>query len=483
MTRKWYSYLVKENVWGLLTQSASFLGGLAFALIFPNLLGAEGFGVYALAIAVAHFWLFFADLGITYATPFISAGLRDGSSHLYFHLLAKWKLVLTAVAPPALFLFSDVLATYVYPGYPPLAFRLAAVYLFFLSPFNFLDNSFVAVQRAKYSFTVTIAYQALRVLLPLILFYSVSRSYEAVLGGTAAAMALSSALAILLAMMTPQFAREKGGRIDSLRLRSYVAYGALAYLAGSLLQTSDVLVIGLTQSSAAIGYYKVAMMWVIATTLFFPISSRVLTFAHAFEEKVRSRRMFEFSVKYGIVFAFLVIAGVLLLGLPLLRLVYGDAFLPAFPVLAVLSLLSLQFVFNTASGGVLVGRGRIGAFTGVLLASSAAQAVLAYLATPALGIVGTALSVVAAQLGGSMVLAAQAVRLVGAEIRPEWLWRPFLAALMTFAVLAPIVPLAQGPVLTLALVLAMAIAYVLACLLIGAAELEEMRRVLSSILR
>ncbi|MFH1721204.1 MAG: oligosaccharide flippase family protein, partial [Candidatus Altiarchaeota archaeon] len=341
----WYKKLLTENIWGVAVKLAMFGGGVGSAVIFPWILGAEGFGYYSVVFALANMWVFLASFSLdTTAVKFVSAGIVKGNVKSYVGFFVKTQLVLALSASALLYLLSDLVALHLL-GDATLSYgvRVSALYVFFYSLFVLLGNLFVGLQmnrKVLYSYTL---YHSLRIIFSVLLVF-LFHDYVGVILGTSIAGLLS--ILLLLYFLGGVTLSDKKSKLDFSGIKRYTFYGSFGYLGVLLLQWISSLIIGVYDSTLAAGFYRIGFMWVSAIGLLIPISSKVLfsffSETHERHEKEKIESIFAHSLKYCLVFSLLAILGLTLASDIFIKLVYGAEFLPAASALFLLSFIAIE---------------------------------------------------------------------------------------------------------------------------------------------
>lgn len=439
MAKKWYAYLFRENIYGLGIQAATFIAGILFTVIFPNLLGRDGFGYLSLVIGVVSIALGPADFGASLAVlKLIPEGVKAGIAWKYLRVLSGAKVLLTILVSVLLFLGADLLAASYHS--PALAggLRVGAVFLFFYSFLGFIDNVFVALKKTRNSLLMDIVFHGGRIALPLALFFYYAKDYVTSLWGIAGACAIAVMLAAVALMADPHLGRKRRGAIDRAALWNYMFYGFVAFVAYSFISWSDTLVVGLFRPVSDVSLYRVAWLWATATAFLFPFSQRIFLTAHAYEDEARSRKLFDRTLKYSFVFSFLMMAGIVLVAAQFLNFIYRGNFDDAYPVMVVLSILTLETALNILNGGLFQGKGDVRTPTMLSVATVIAQVALLFIVTPAYGLMGAALAVVSVRILMALLQTALALRFISLRIPAAYVYRPALCAVLAAALLLPL---------------------------------------------
>ncbi|MEW6328837.1 MAG: oligosaccharide flippase family protein, partial [Candidatus Micrarchaeota archaeon] len=437
---QWYSYIIKENMYGFGIQLVTLLSGLLFAAIFPNLLGAEEFGYFSITLAYMNMWLFLGDFGISSSVfRFVPLGLKKKAAGAYYALLLRWKLLLSLLASALLFLLANIIAVELYHlPFLSSGLRVGSAFVLFYSLFVFYDATLTAIKKAKYSLFANVVFYSLRILAPVLVFM-VFPNYVGVIFGLALASLAAFICAYLLSRKSEALSERGKAALRVQEIKKFAGYLTLSHVADNFIAWADTLIIGLSQSVSQVAYYKVALLWVSAASVLNPFAHRVFFSAYSFEDAARSGKMFARMLRYGFVFAFLMLLGMLLLGRKFLSLIYGSQFLPAYEVLVVLAFLVFETGLNSASYPFLLGKGHVRFYTCARIAIGFLQTALCLLLTPTYGIMSTALVVMGCRVGGALAAAGYSMLKLGVRADASLLLKPFLCAALVFLVTQPLV--------------------------------------------
>lgn len=479
MAKKWYAYIFKENIYGLGVQASTFIAGVLFTVIFPNLLGREGFGYFSLVTGVVSIMQVLSDLGTgTAALRFIPEGSKKGVAWKYFRLLAEWRVVLAVLASAVMFSGADLIAAAYSSPFLADGIRAGSFYLLSYSIFGFMDVVFVSAKKTRNSFLLNLVFHAGRIGLPLALFFFYRSDYIGALLGVAAASTVAVIAALPWLLGDPLLRGGKDGEVDLPVLKSYIAYGTLAYAAGMMIQWSDTLIIGVYRPIADVSIYRVAWLWATATAFLFPFSYRIFLSAHAYESEERSRKMFGLTMKYGFVFAFLMISGILLVAGQFLGFIYGDRYSGAYPVMAVLSLLTLENMLTTLASGLFMGKGNVKTPTRVSIVTGLAQVAALVALTPSMGVIGAAFGVAAVRVAAALVQSLLALRFISIRIPAAYVYKPALCGALCVALLLPLKGLTYSLPAALAYGTGAVVLYLAAAVALKAVDVKELLRIL-----
>lgn len=480
MADKWYSVLVKENMYGFGSQALGILAGILFAIIIPRILGPESFGYFSLVFALANVSLFFCDFGMaTTLMKLIPASIVKKETATYYRFLSRLKYALTAISSVLLFILSDFIASGLFKQ-PELGFgiKISSLFLFSYSLYLFYEYLFVAVKRNKFVFYVNAIFQSSRIALPLILYY-VYRTYTSVLLGLglAASMGLISTLFLKRGL---KFFHEGEGSLDYKTFKKYFFYGAVGYLGGLLAQWMDSIVVGIYINPTEVGFYRIGIMWMGVAWLFIPLSSRVL-FA-LYSEKTESREkdkvstVYSYSLRYSLIVSLLVMVGMWLTSDYFITFIYGQGYAAAVPVVLILSFLALESSLNAINAPLLQGIGKIDIHTKYLIVVGLLS-VAGSIYGSSYGISGVAFAVTSIRAVSMLLLTAYVLMHLKIKISAELYLRPVLSTVLTFLILMPFKFVVTSLPLGLLYAFAVVIVYGMLAIMLKVVSIEEIRKI------
>ncbi|MDD5111122.1 MAG: oligosaccharide flippase family protein [Candidatus Altiarchaeota archaeon] len=484
MASRWYSVLVKENAYGVLSQAIMILAGIIFAIVFPRILGPERFGDFSLVFALANLFLFFCEFGLGSALMKLlpsSVVRKDTAS--YYRFFSTLKYVLVVASSAALFIFSDLLASSLFRR-PDLGLgvRVSALFLFSYSLYGFYDTVLASVKKNKLVFYLNAVFQSCRIALPLVSYY-LYRSYVSVLLGLGLA-ALMGFIAGFLLKRSVRVLEEGRGVLDYRTMKKYFFYGSLGYLGVLFIQWMDSLVIGVFINSTELAFYRVGVMWMGVVWLFIPFSGRVLLALYS--EKTESLEhdkistVYSYSLRYSLIIAFLLITGVWLTSDYFITMLYGMAYEKAVPVVLIMSFLAIESSLNAINSPLLQGVGRIGAYTKYSLLSGLAS-IMAAIYASSYGILGVAAAITAVRTLFSLLITIYVFEKLKIHPHTAVAAKPVAASFATVIILWPFKDLVVSPLLWIGFVAVVVAVYSLCALVLRALSPSEVRRILSAV--
>ncbi|MFH1447735.1 MAG: oligosaccharide flippase family protein [Candidatus Micrarchaeota archaeon] len=407
---KWYSYLVKENLYGIAIHVVALVAGLFSIIIFPNIMGKDEFGYFSVASAVATSWLLFSDAGISQvALKFIPFKGDGATSRAYYSYLLRLKVPFALVASIALFLGSDIIAVNLM-DMPEVGvgLKLSALLAFFMSFSTYFEKILYSLKRTRYILISNSIFQACRLGVPIVLFYAFMKQWVWVLVGTVVAYGVYLALLhIYVRQYLP--AKKENAKINHYALRQYLLYSFIGYVGITLVINIDPLVIGLSQGADQVAAYRVAWLWVTSAITIVMSTQNILFSAHARESMEKSRAIVSRALRYAFAGSFLAISGIVLLSGKMLTFIYSGKYSESYAIMAILSFIILEGALNAVSIPVLLGKGRIRMQTFLSLGAGILQLVAMLIITPVYGIVGTAICVVCIRVLLALVTAGYAL--------------------------------------------------------------------------
>ncbi|MFH1125635.1 MAG: oligosaccharide flippase family protein [Candidatus Altiarchaeota archaeon] len=485
MAKKWYSVLVKENVYGIGSQVLVVLAGVMSTLLFPRILGPESFGYFSLVFALANVFIFFSELGLATAVmKMIPVSIVRKDTASYYRFFLRIKYVLTILSSFALFMLADYISLRFFK-HPELAsgIRLSSLFLFSYSLiYTFYDFLFVATKRNKFSFYVNVVFQSSRVALPLLLYYFY-RSYTSFILGLGLAASLGL-IAGLLFRRNVKVLDEGEGPLDYATLKKYVFYGMLWSLGSMLLQWIDSIVVGVYVSPTDVGIYRIGVMLISVVWLFIPVSSGVLFALYSEKTETNERdkinTVYRYSLRYSMIISSLVMVGIWLTSGYFIKFIYGEAYAAAAPVLLIFSLLAIEVSLNTINVPLLQGIGKIDLQTKYMVLVGLLTA-LGSIYASRYGINGVAFAVMCIRIVSIMLLTLYVLRNIKLNIDVGVYAKPLVSAVITLLVLHPFRGIVTS--LPLGILYAFSVVFVYGLLLVvfRAVSAEEVGKIFSAL--
>uniref|UniRef100_A0A7C4WE65 Flippase n=1 Tax=Geoglobus ahangari TaxID=113653 RepID=A0A7C4WE65_9EURY len=320
--------------------------GVIIAIYVARALKPELFGIYSLALSIAFLLLTFTDLGINATLiRYVAYAHWKRDYELvrgYVRGLSKLKILLALAVSLVLFISSDALSIYVFRK-PLLSdpLKVTSLFILFYSLSGFVNAIFNAFNNFKANLVKSLVYELSRLFF-VVLFILMGLSVVGALLGfvIASLLTLIALFALLLKSYSiPLFL----GKIKSIewkriiRFTSYLTIGSITWVVFAYV---DSVMIGMFLPAEDVGYYRAS--YNIVGAIAGLVSVPIVMFPVFVQLEGRDlKNAFNRAFKYSAILSFPVVFGLISLGEPLIRLVYGVDYLPAVPVLYILSFLIL----------------------------------------------------------------------------------------------------------------------------------------------
>lgn len=333
------------------SMAASFL---AFVLL-ARVLGSDVLGQYTFVLAFVTTAGTLADFGTSAALArgIVDARQRDGGAYLGSYLLLRVALaaLVTVLALPVALLIRPEIRV-------PLLMGCALIPVVTM---QFFDPVYQAYGRARYAAYLALALGGARLGMAVFVLYGIGGGLVAYLAGylLAQVVFLAVAVALMLRLLAPRWPRDTGHARATLRLAAPMG---VAELFNAIYTRTDVVLLAYLRPAAEVGHYAAAarlldlavIVAVVATTPLVPVLTQRLL-----ADREAARRL---CMRVGELAVIACLPVALLAGVvaePLMRALYGPAFVPAaalLPVFAWLLVATLWFMIasaiNLATGNV-----------------------------------------------------------------------------------------------------------------------------------
>jgi len=450
------------------------IGGVFF-IVLARVLGATEMGLYTLAFTLLNFCSLLSAFGLN---TLLVRDVAQDPSRLDRYMTAA---LLLRLGLAALCLLGLVAAGWAL-GLPARPRRLLLFFGLLLFPemvYKTVGLTLNIVQRIAAGAVIAVAGTVLRVLLGLGAL-ALGMGLEGVVGAYLAAGLLEAgivlgAVAAYSRLPRPAFDGPFAGRL----VREALPFAAISLL-GVIYFKIDFVMLAAYREASEVGIYGVCYT-LVDFLMYIPFSLTTAAFpvlARRAAEAGSLRRMAEQAGRWLLLAGLPVPVAGLLLGTPLLALLYGEGYRGGGPVLAVLLWAVPGLFLNALCADLLYARGRQRVAVGILAVGIVANVALNLWLIPPLGAVGAAAATVATE-ALTFALALTAVgRTLGASPRLD---REALKPLLASAGMAlAIWPLREG---SLAAAIPLGAGAYLAGLLLLRAIPPEDRRVLGDLLR
>ncbi|MCX6777197.1 MAG: oligosaccharide flippase family protein [Candidatus Micrarchaeota archaeon] len=438
--------LIEQNIYALLTTATVLASGLIISLVFTRLLPPLEFGIFLTVISFTMLFTGISDLGVPNTLIKIageSFHSKEGCAGFYVRYLLKWKLAALIIVSSALLLFSEEFAK-LFLHDAGLAYVMQAVagLVILYSITQFIAYLFISVGKLEYQFLISSILNGSKVLFPWILILILGPSLTAVTSGVLLSFFLAAVASVLLWSL--RFKKDLGCAIprSTRTVNSFLFYSTVISLSGYLLANIDSLLLNYFSGPQELAFFRVGYSVVSMLGSLLPISSTFLLSSlvqmEARKERELQKKLFERSIKYGMLASIPLLFLVYLTANRVISFFWPSSYAPAALALRILSI-SLPFTFLSASGicgSLLMSKGRMKELTiNMAIFYLVTWAIGLYL-IQSYGLVGTAVTIVLSAIIQSVVLLRFSLKLLGTHLNPAHFIKPALLSLIiAFAII------------------------------------------------
>ncbi len=365
---KWTIRAIKNSFWVVLTTLSEKFGGLILSIFLARLLMPDLFGLYGLALSTILIFSSLTDMGLGSTLIKYLSRIRDEERYKgYVKYFFKLKFILVGFVSLVLLLSSKIIADYYHkPIF--LALLSGVLFLIFMSFGGFFDAIFKSRNNFRYPFIRSILFQFFRVSFVLVFVYLFVNklSEEPLLFAIFSLISFSAFFSIIFVLY---YASKKEGysfldfssnepnkKIRKEILKFTLPLSALT-LSGIFFGNIDKVFLGPLVGASIIGFYNIALSLVGTaasvipfSAAFFPIFSRL--------NKRESEREFIKAILLVLASSMFLFLFIFIFSDWIIFLIYGKAYLPAQPLLKLLSSMLLLLPISGLYQSYLISRGR-----------------------------------------------------------------------------------------------------------------------------
>jgi O-antigen/teichoic acid export membrane protein len=162
------------------------------------------------------------------------------------------------------------------------------------------------------------------------------------------------------------FLFKKTSKLDKAnkkRFNRFLLYlSALSFSAIFFSHIDSIMIGSLIANSEYVGYYKAAFTLVFSLSSLFLIGN-IVTPVFTQIKKKKLNKVFQNFFRYIIIISFPIIAGIIIFSKYILKLIYGYHYIPAAPVLIILSFLIFEIVITKITSSILLAKEKLKFFT------------------------------------------------------------------------------------------------------------------------
>jgi O-antigen/teichoic acid export membrane protein len=384
---------IKNSLYQIITSTTTKIASLVFVIILARMLLPELFGLYSLALSTILLFALISDLGTGYSLVyFVSKKLvrgQESKAKGYAAYILKIKLLLTFVAAIFLAMSAKFIADSYYQKPIFLALLAGAFYIFFSSAQAFVTSLFRSVNKFKEPFIKELFFQVTRlIIIPLVVLFSIkelayspSRITFLIILSLAFVYFLTFILILILSFRNVKFIKAKIHKTtlkENKKIRNFTIGLSAITLSALFFGYIDMFLLGHFVSSSFIGYYAVAFS-IMGSSAIILVFSNVLFPIFARIGGKRLKRAFNKSFRIVLTLSIIAFLAILLFAPLIVKIIFGDDYLPAVPLLRLLSLLVISLPLTELYNSYLISRGNTKDVRRLILTSIFLNIVLTYL--------------------------------------------------------------------------------------------------------
>lgn len=384
---------IKNSSFQLATTITAKIGSMLFTIIIARMLLPDLFGLYGLALSTIVLFSSFSDFGIGSAIiTFLGKSESEGKhskARAYFSYLLKWKFILTLLCSLALLLFAHYISNNIYDKPLFLALLAGALYIPAMSFLQSIESTFVTLNNFKYSWFKELIFQILRlVFVPLGILFFISRDFST--GGVIAGIILILSLCYLIPLLFLliltrkklsflKSKKEKLTKQEKKEIFLFLIPLSVTLLAGLFFGQIDVVMLGHFVESNFIGFYQAAFALIgsasavigFAAGALFPIFVRLK--GKQLERGLNKSLKLTFLISLAAaIFTYFIAPYVI-------RLVYGEEYMQAVPLLQIFSILMILIPITGIYGAYFISTRQTKSFAWIIIIATIVNIVLNYL--------------------------------------------------------------------------------------------------------
>ena len=342
--------VIEGSFWGGFSSFLSRFGTFIFSIILARFLFPENFGLYSLTISIAFAFMAFADLGLDQTLiVYLSSTIKNKKVNAaYSQYIFKIKFLLSFLVSFALLVLAYPISYWIYKN-PNLFLPLVMASLFIFSSLfvYFLSSVFYPIKKVKYIGIREIFFQILRLILIVLVFIFLTSAYHVL--GVIAAYILTNLVTILMLLLwikkfIPHIFQKTSEKVEKSKVLKFFGFSTLVYISGQFLMYADVILLGFFVSLSYVGFYRVAITFIIGLKTLFTSLSTVLLPTFVSLQKQRLERAFNKVNRFILIFVFPISFGLLVLGKYFVKVFFGSVYLPSAIPLYILAISLITYM-------------------------------------------------------------------------------------------------------------------------------------------
>ena len=377
---------VKGSTYTLASILIMKLSGLILTLIIARILLPELYGIYSLIISIIGIASIFTDFGIDNTfIRFFSEEIgkkNKAKARSILRYLLKIKGIIISIVILVILIFSKYISYNIYDK--PLLFYplVASVFLITIESLKkYFGSFYIAVNDLRPLPYTEVIHQLLKISLSFIAIYLLRRDLK--VAGLLLAFTVAGLIHLLLFIYIAirkdsKLLLGKKEKFDNLRLGKYLKNMSVASISLVVFTSIDTLMLGMYVGSEFLGYYGAALGLILTISSMYSLSPILLPVFTQINNK-QFKRGFEKTLRYILYIAIPSVAGIVSLGNYLIFAIYGKEYLPATPLIYILSLLIVISPLNQLYKTILQSKEKTGILAKGILIALVINIILNYL--------------------------------------------------------------------------------------------------------
>jgi len=391
---------LKNSIYQISINFVAKIGALIFTVILARLLMPELFGLYSLALSTIFIFVSFSDFGINQTlTRFASVSI--GKNNLkkakgYFVYLSKIKLVLILFSILLLTVSANFISNNYYQKPLFLALIFGSFYILFSGIAVMLKASFEAINDFKIIFYQEVVFQLFRILvIPLAIIFIMKNAFSdgMVVSYIILGLSLSYLISFIFFLSNHRkisFFKEKAATLpktEKTKLKKFILAIFFIILSGVFFSYIDKIMLGYFVEAEFIGYYSAVFSLISAASILISFSPALLPIFSRLNKKKLSL-LYKKTIGIVSIFSILLAIFVLVFSSWIIRIVFGENYLPAIGILRLFSIMLILIPVISLLATYLVASGKPEIISKFLILSTIMNILLNYILISKLVIFG-----------------------------------------------------------------------------------------------
>ena len=440
--------LLEQNIYALVSPVTVLISGVIISLLFTRLLDRTDFGVFSTIVAFTLLFSGISDLGIAVTLIKIagqSFHSRDGHAGFYVHYLLEWKLAALVIVSLLIIIFPAQLSMFFFHDerYTYVMQTLSALTILY-SISTFINYLFNAIGRFEYSSLINIAFNGSKVLLPLILVLFFGPSLATITVGLLLAFILT-ALASLMLFFSKFKENLAYKPTKSSEINSFFFFSTVLGFASMLSSNIDSIMLNYFRGPSDLALFTVSSSVVFLFVSLLPLSSTFLLSTlvqmEARKETELQKRIFDRSIKYGLLAAIPLSFMVYLTANRIILFLWPLNYLPAAQSLRLLSPIIPLMFLSGICGNIFMSKGKMKEFSTIMFITYVFTWLSGLYLISQYGLDGTAITFVLWQIFQLALLIKPSLKMLKMSFNPMHILKPALASIIVAAVIILLNPL------------------------------------------